>query len=296
MSAEKHNVPLSVASLFSGIGGIELGLSSSGHHTELQCEVMDAAQAVLRKRFPDTRLEQDVATMKYLPRVDMVAAGFPCQDLSQAGQTKGIRGKQSSLIDYVFELIGKRKSEKPEWLMIENVPFMLQLDRGRGMRHLTSQVARLGYNWAYRVVDARAFGLPQRRRRVIFLASLSNDPREVVLAEDIDYLPEFDAAAEACGFYWTEGNTGLGWTDDGVPTLKGGSGLGIPSPPGIWLRNSNEIVTPDIRDAERLQGFPVNWTLPAMENTRKVGARWKIIGNAVSVPVSKWIGKNLLSP
>src|SRR6185369_5770580 len=59
----------------------------------------------------------------------------------------------------------------------------------------------------------------------------------------------------ACGFYWTEGNTGLGWAIDAVPPLKSGSALHIPSPPAIWLPETRAIVTPAIEDAERLQGF-----------------------------------------
>lgn len=95
----------------------------------------------------------------------------------------------------------------------------------------------------------------------------------------------------AFGFYWTEGTRGLGWAVDAIPTLKGGSSIGIPSPPAILLE-SREVVTPSIRDAERLQGFPTDWTQPAEEVTRK-GQRWKLVGNAVSVPVAEWIGRRL---
>ncbi|MBL8808534.1 MAG: DNA (cytosine-5-)-methyltransferase [Planctomycetaceae bacterium] len=288
----QKNRTLTVASLFSGIGGIELGMKTAGHHTELQCEILEPAREILRCRFPESRLHSDVTRLKSLPTVEMVTAGFPCQDLSQAGRTKGITGEQSSLIDHMFDLVRKKRA-KPEWLLIENVPFMLQLDRGRGMQHLTSQIQALGYNWAYRTVDARSFGLPQRRRRVIILASRSQDPRQVLLSDEACEPPAIDRKKGAVGFYWTEGNTGLGLTEDGVPTLKGGSGLGIPSPPAIWLRDRGAIGTPDIRDAERLQGFPVNWTLQAMNSTNRIGIRWKLIGNAVSVPVARWIGRNL---
>ena len=85
-----------------------------------------------------------------------------------------------------------------------------------------------------------------------------------------------------CGFYWTEGLRGLGWAIDAVPTLKGGSTLGIPSPPAIWIQGQRTSPTnPDIRDAERLQGFPSDWTEVARENGGR-GARWKLVGNAVS--------------
>jgi DNA (cytosine-5)-methyltransferase 1 len=98
----------------------------------------------------------------------------------------------------------------------------------------------------------------------------------------------------ACGFYWTEGLRGLGWAVDAVPTLKGGSTIGIPSPPAI-LMPDGRVVTPDIRDAERLQGFPSDWTKPA-ERIAKRGVRWKLVGNAVSVPAAAWIGRRLARP
>jgi DNA (cytosine-5)-methyltransferase 1 len=280
--------------LFAGIGGIELGLSRAGWESELLCEIDPAAQAVLRSRFPETHLVGDVRKLRSLPRADLLAAGFPCQDLSQAGMTAGIRGARSGLVDEVFRLIGKRRGT-PTWLLIENVSFMLHLDRGRAMAHLTETLTELGYAWAYRVLDTQAFGLPQRRRRVILLASRTEDPRPVILGTNAASSESTDPADRACGFYWTEGLRGLGWAVDAVPTLKGGSTVGIPSPPAIWMLDGT-IQTPDVRDAERLQGFPVDWTAPAVENNhRRNGQRWKLIGNAVSVPVATWIGRRLLT-
>jgi DNA (cytosine-5)-methyltransferase 1 len=181
--------------------------------------------------------------------------------------------------------------------MLENVSFMLKLDRGRAMRYLVDQLEERGFSWAYRVVDTRAFGLPQRRQRVILLASKMEDPRQVLFAEHQEE-EEWSFSADVwCGFYWTEGLRGVGWAIDSVPTLKGGSSVGIPSPPGIWNPRSGEILTPEIRDAERLQGFPADWTLPALEGTGvRRGHRWKLVGNAVSVPVAKWVGERLANP
>jgi DNA (cytosine-5)-methyltransferase 1 len=180
-------------------------------------------------------------------------------------------------------------------VLLENVPFMLQLSNGMAMEIIASTFEELGYKWAYRVVDARAFGLPQRRRRVYFVASLDGDPRTVLFADDMGKAePTLNGHAVARGFYWTEGIRGLGWAVDAIPTLKGGSTVGIPSSPAIWLPN-DDVVVPDIRDAERLQGFPANWTKPAEAVARK-GARWKLVGNAVSVPAATWIGRRLARP
>ena len=290
-------MPLTIASIFAGIGGIERGLEQAGHKTVFQCEILETAREVLRHHFDATDLKPDLTALKSLPHVDVVTAGFPCQNLSQAGRMEGIAGQKSSLVNNLFELLEKKsKRHFPQWLLLENVPFMLQLQKGQAMRHVTQRLEAMKMRWAYRVVDNRAFGLPQRRRRVVLLASQDHDPRSVLFADESNEQIDFDVTSDAYGFYWTEGNTGLGWTVDGVPTLKGGSGLGIPCPPAIWFVDTDEIVTPDISDAERLQGFPSNWTRPAMNATKRVGDRWKLIGNAVSVPMARWVGQRLENP
>jgi DNA (cytosine-5)-methyltransferase 1 len=283
-----------VAGLFAGIGGIERGLHRAGHRTALLCENEPAAVAVLKNRFADVPLHEDVRTLSALPsKTTLIAAGFPCQDLSQAGTTTGIAGSRSGLVGEVFRLVEKHRTP---WVLLENVPFMLQLAKGEAMNVITTAFESLGYAWAYRVIDARAFGLPQRRRRVYFLASRVEDPRTVLFADDIGGTnePLINGHPVACGFYWTEGIRGLGWAVDAIPTLKGGSTIGIPSAPAILLPNG-EVVTPNIRDAERLQGFPADWTKPA-EKVVKKGARWRLVGNAVSVPASTWVGRRLARP
>lgn len=278
--------------LFAGIGGLELGLGEGGWNTELLCEVDPGAQAVLRARFPDVPLHPDVTQLRSLPQgTELVAAGFPCQDLSQAGRTAGITGTKSSLVDEVFRLV--RRKNGPRWLVIENVPFMLQLGRGAAMRHITDALEDLGYAWAYRVVDARAFGLPQRRNRVLMVASRTDDPRTVLFGQDAGMPVDANPDLYPCGFYWTEGVRGLGWAVNAVPTLKGGSTLGIASPPAVRLP-SGEIVTPGLTDAERLQGFDPDWTAPATEAVGvRTGHRWRLVGNAVSVRMATWVGHRL---
>jgi DNA (cytosine-5)-methyltransferase 1 len=287
--------PFSVVGLFAGIGGIELGLARSGHRASLLCENDPGALAVLRSRLSDVPVHEDVRDLERLPQgTELVAGGFPCQDLSQAGGTAGIRGQQSGLIDEVFRLL--RTHDVP-WLLLENVPFMLQLHQGMALDHIVTALEDLGYAWAYRVVDSRSTGLPQRRERVYLLASKAGDPRDVLLVDDAGEpeRPDPESWREvACGFYWTEGLRGLGWAHDAVPTLKGGSTIGIPSPPAIVLP-SGEIVQPDIRDAERLQGFEADWTLPSNHVARS-GHRWKLVGNAVTVDVAAWIGRRLVEP
>ncbi len=291
----KPRPPLSVAGLFAGIGGIETGLSHAGHETNLLCEVDDAAAEVLRSRTLASKFESDVRRIHRLPSsTSLVAAGFPCQDLSQAGKTEGIAGARSGLVGEVFRLV---KDQRVPWILIENVSFMLQLARGRALEVIVQTLESLGYKWAYRVVDSRAFGVPQRRQRVFLIAALDDDPRAVLLSDDAgepETISSDDWRKHACGFYWTEGIRGLGWALNAVPTLKGGSTIGIPSPPAIVLPQGS-VVKPHIRDAERLQGFDAGWTEPA-ERVGRSGFRWKLVGNAVTVGASAWIGERLRRP
>ncbi len=278
-----------IGALFAGIGGFELGLHKAGHETVMSCEVWDPAKAVLAHRFDGVPNSPDVAKLRSLPQeVDLLTAGFPCQDLSQAGKTAGITGKRSGLVDQVFRLIDRRPIPV---VMLENVSFMLQLESGAAMERLATAFEERGYRWAYRSINSLAF-LPQRRNRVFLIASRCDlDPEKVLFADDATP-PERPTklTTHAHGFYWTEGTRGLGWAPDAVPTLKNGSTVGIPSPPAILLP-SGEIIKPDIRDVERLQGFSEDWSCAAPERLR-----WSLVGNAVTVPVAEWLGRRLIEP
>ena len=303
---------LSVVGLFAGIGGVELGLERAGHKTKFLCELDVYAQAVLRKEFPDVpRIHPDVTTLRpeEISGVDLLAAGFPCQDLSLAGTRAGLDGERSGLVWTVMDLVRKART-KPEFLLFENVSNLLRLGRGVHMRAILETLEGLGYQWAYRVVDSRGFNLPQRRERVIILASHGSVPPEAILFNKHIAAATDDtiqvAEGHDYGFYWTEGKRGVGWARDAVPTIKGGSGLGIPSPPAVFVNRKDSgdgptsfAGTPTIGDAERLQGFPAGWTDVELEvdgKPMRIGARWKMVGNAVSVPLAEWVGQELADP
>jgi DNA (cytosine-5)-methyltransferase 1 len=276
--------------LFSGIGGIELGLVRAGICAELLCEYWEPAASTLRRHF-DVPIVGDIRDLKELPRVDVVAAGFPCTDLSQVGRTAGIEGAESALVREVFRLIGETP---PTWLVLENVPNMLTLHGGAPTRRITQWLEEHGWNWAYRTVDSQHFGVRQRRRRVFLVASQSEDPRAVLFADELP-TRRGPKSHHAYGFSWTEGNRGLGWGEGVTPTLKGGSKIGIASPPGVWLPGAEvgqAIVRPSVRAGERLQGFRAGWT----DHLEHEGVRWRLLGNAVTVPVAEWIGRRLSNP
>src|ERR1700759_4349298 len=115
-NASLPGATLRVVGLFAGIGGIERGLSQGGHETQLMCEIEPSARRVLEHRFPEIDLKDDVRKLKSIPGADLLTAGFPCQDLSQAGKTAGISGNQSGLVAEVFRLLGR--SGGPTWLLL----------------------------------------------------------------------------------------------------------------------------------------------------------------------------------
>lgn len=275
--------------LFAGIGGFEVGLQRADIDTELLCEYWEPAAAVLTERF-GADIAGDIRDLEALPSVDVVTAGFPCTDLSQVGRTAGIDGRESGLVREALRLI---EQNPPRWVVLENVPNMLGLGGGAAISAITGWLEDRGWNWAYRTVDSQHFGLRQRRRRVFLVASRTQDPRAVLFAD------EFDGPGRTCrhrsfGFSWTEGNRGIGWGPGVTPTLKGGSKWGIASPPAVWNMGGepgSAIVKPSITAGERLQGFRSGWTDGLSE-----GVRWKLVGNAVSVPVAGWIAGRLVDP
>jgi DNA (cytosine-5)-methyltransferase 1 len=284
---------VSIVGLFAGIGGLELGFAAAGLETSVLAEIDPAAAAVLKVRFPEAEIFGDVADLTSLPgETSIVTAGFPCQNLSMAGDKTGIDGEKSEVVSVLFDLI--ERSKVPT-IVIENVYFMLQLDRGRAMDSLATRLEALGYAWAYRVLDTMGFGLPQRRRRVYLVASRILDPRSVLFADETSNRqvrkPTLD---HSLGFYWTEGRSGVGITIDGIPPLKGGSGVGIPSAPAVLFRDG-AVLMPSLSACERLQGFRSGWT--SVSETR-FGRQpeWRLLGNAVSVPVAAWVASRLAKP
>ena len=293
-----------VVGTFSGIGGLELPFHEAGHDTALMCDWWQPSQTVLKHRFPGVDVVGDIAQLADvgLPGgVDVLTAGFPCTDLSQAGRTAGIDGEQSGTVRHVFRLL--ERHPEVSYLVLENVRNMLYLDKGAAMTFLVERLESLGFRWAYRLVDSRFSGVPQRRHRVLLVASRGDgvDPRSVLFADDAVEPSHEDGShlrSDAFGFYWTEGQRGLGWAVDSVPPLKGGSTVGIPSPPGIWmpsLPKGERLVTPSVEATEELQGFPRGWTEEADTGAAN-SPRWKLVGNAVTVGVARWLVGRLESP
>ncbi|WP_157155698.1 DNA cytosine methyltransferase [Diaminobutyricimonas sp. LJ205] len=288
----QSNAP--ILSLFGGIGGFERGFTKAGFTGQIHTyENWEPARSVLSKRFPGAVLHADVQDIPNdMHDAHLVAAGFPCTDLSQAGKQAGLDGTASGLILGVLEKI---RVAKPEWVMLENVPNMLRLKQGNAIRVITETLADAGYSWSYRILDAQYFGVAQRRKRVFVLASRNHDPARVLFRDLNEAAPRPmtnpSRRADANGFYWSEGNRGVGWGVGVVPTIKGSTTAGIPTSPAVWLPDAaddHRFRTPSIEALEMLQGFTAGWTKAAPARDR-----WKLVGNAVAVPVVRWIAEGL---
>ena len=290
----KKKTPKKMVSLFAGIGGFELAFRQVGISTTLSCEIDEIAKHVLETNLPEVKLVSDIRELTSIPKdTDIICSGFPCQDVSSIGAKKCLDGDRTSLVREVFRLL---ENNRVEWVIFENVSYMLHLKNGETIRTIVEELERLGYKWAYRTINSLAF-VPQHRARVFVVASIHHNPQDVLLSGSSDIVPGVISSEyfkEPCGFYWTEGKYAIGLYQNGIPTLKVGSSIGIPSAPAIAFPNG-EISTPDIRDAERFQGFPVDWTLPA-EDISKPSSRWKLVGNAVTVNTVAWIANKIISP
>jgi len=170
------------ASFFSGVGGLDLGFEKAGIKTVSTCEIDPYASTVLAERFPGAPNLGSITEINAndIPEADIWSGGFPCQDLSVAGKRAGFSGKRSSLAFTFLDLVEQRR---PRWLVLENVPGLFTSNDGRDFARLLREMDELRYGVSWRTLDARFFGVPQRRRRVFIVASLESDRASQVLFE-----------------------------------------------------------------------------------------------------------------
>lgn len=160
----------SVVSLFSGIGGFDLGFHMAGFKL-LACVEKDAnCIKLLSAKWPGVPVLEDVcmAGKHNLPPCGVVTFGFPCQDLSIAGKRAGLAGGRSGLFYEAMRIIHELQ---PAYCLFENVPGLLSSDRGRDFARVLMEMEKIRYHGAWRVFDAQWFGVAQRRRRVFGLFS-----------------------------------------------------------------------------------------------------------------------------
>jgi DNA (cytosine-5)-methyltransferase 1 len=174
---------LTFGSLFSGVGGIDLAFERAGFKVMYQCEIDKAARGVLAYHWPDVPRYEDVCDVngRDLPAVDVIAFGSPCQDLSVAGARAGLEGQRSGLF---FEAIRILAERKPTFALWENVPGAFSANSGRDFLAVLNAFRGIGArDIAWRTLDARYFGLAQRRRRVFLVADFRGERAAQILFE-----------------------------------------------------------------------------------------------------------------
>lgn len=157
---------LRVLDLFSGLGGFSLGLErTGGFRTVAFCEIEEFPRKVLRKHWPDVPIFEDVTNADFEPvgPVDLVTAGFPCQDISLAGKGAGLTGERSGLFWHILRTV--RMVGRPQ-LLLENVAELLN----RGLGAVLGALAQIGYDAEWHCIPASAVGAPHVRDRVWIMA------------------------------------------------------------------------------------------------------------------------------
>jgi DNA (cytosine-5)-methyltransferase 1 len=187
-----------IGSLFAGIGGFDVGFENAGYRTAWQVELNPVNRAVLADRFPHAQQFEDVrhCGAHNLCPVDVLTAGFPCQDISIAGKNPiGLRGERSGLF---WEVIRILKEIQPRWVVLENVVNLLAINDSQDFETVIRALAQCGYVGLWRVLNAQYFGVPQQRRRLFLVAGLGRMPPMELLADTapVDAIPPASGAIQ----------------------------------------------------------------------------------------------------
>ena len=289
---------LKVASFFSGIGGFDYGFEKSGMKVVFQCELNSFCKKVLKKHWPNVLLADNINLIqpKDIPPADLWCGGFPCQDLSLAnqGKRKGLKGERSGLFFKFSELV---EEKPPRWLVIENVPGLLNSHSGQDFKILLERLDKFGYCVSWRVLDAKYFGTPQRRRRVFVVCSLGTVGSTEVLfdSESIEFVDK-----QGLGKGKTSGQiTGESHKDANIFVIQH-AGIGrrhTAGPQAKGYRNDGETYTLDSRgsgDALCKTDAPFGIRETSGLSCGMDANRYRALGNAVNVLVIEELGKRII--
>ena len=171
---------------FSGIGGFHSGLELAGMECVGWCKFDKFAQKSYRAMYDteDLYFNNDVKTIKGkdLPKADLWAFGFPCQDISIAGKQEGIKeGTRSGLFYEIMRLLDECKENKPKWLVCENVKNLLSIDGGGGFLNVVGEMAERGYSIEWKVYNSKNYGVPQSRERIYVVGYYGNSTGQSLL-------------------------------------------------------------------------------------------------------------------
>lgn len=162
------NHKLTHGSLFSGIGGFEVGAERLGIRTVWSCEINKKSRKILKKHFPKTTQYEDIRKTTMPGYVDIISVGFPCTDISKSGKMEGIHGDKSKLW---FEANRIVCEVLPKYIIIENVPTLAI----RGLETVLANIAKAGYDAEWQTISNASFGYPHARQRLYIIAYPSSE-------------------------------------------------------------------------------------------------------------------------
>lgn len=302
---------LKCASFFAGVGGIDKGFEQAGFETIYANEFDNYAADTFEANFPIKVDRRDINTVpaSEIPDFDILLAGFPCQAFSIAGYRQGFNDEKGRG-NLFFELVRIIKEKQPRIALFENVKNLVAHDNGNTFRVICGELDKLGYTYAYQVMNACEYGnIPQNRERIYIIAFRDKAdyanfklPLSVELTKNIRDVIDFDKEVDEkyyysdknCGFYdqlvsgMTDKSTIYQWRrvyvrankSNVVPTLTANMGTGGHNVPLI-LTDDGRIRKLTPQECFRVQGFSKDFKLPKQAN----GRLYKQAGNSVAVPV-----------
>ena len=308
---------LTIGSLFSGIGGIDLAFQQTGFKIEWAIEKDDACCRTYRYNFNNVLLiEKDVKLINpsTLPGVDVIVAGFPCQPFSIAGKQRGFDDMRGHLFYEIEKFI---KIHSPRIIFFENVPNLLEHDSGKTFLVIHNVLSNLDYSIRYRVLRASEYGgVPQIRDRIYIVAFRDPEicdrfefPNKVDLKITIEDILRRDQKKHDIYYYSSDDpfhkkaskivvnrdsiyrvyHDSIKITQNHMcPTLTASMGITANQIPLIIDNYGLRKLT--LRECLFFQGFPKDYYFP---NTIAVSDAYKQLGNTVCVPVVRKIAESI---
>ncbi|MBB3956874.1 DNA cytosine methyltransferase [Novosphingobium sediminicola] len=268
---------LTYGSVCSGIEAASVAWHPLGWRAAFYSEIEPFPRAVLAHHYPDVPCHGDFTTIgadDYGP-IDLLVGGTPCQSFSIGGLRKGLDDSRGIL---ALEYCRLADRKRPRWLVWENVPGALSTDRGRAFGSIVGALAELGYGWAYRILDAQHFGVPQQRPRLILVGYLGNAGAPIAVLFERESFARRSAkrSKEVVSVCITR--RGPGSLDDRETYIVEGQ--------------TPRHMTPV--EVERCFGFRDGYThVPYRGKPAADGPRYKALGNSMAVPVMAWIGQRI---
>jgi len=278
---------MKVLDLFAGIGGFTLGLERAGFETVAFCEIDPYAQKVLAKNWPGIPIYDDVRTItaERLASdgigVDVITGGFPCQDISVAGQQAGIQdGTRSGLWSECARLIGELR---PRYAIFENVTNLLNGERGDWFKRVLGDISALGYDAEWHCIPASAVGAHHRRDRVWIVAYPNGD--DGWRGDSAQSLGRESRLESGCS---GEGQSVTGASEDVADTERG-CGRDSERQDAKDVRQSPILTR---RHARRMGSWDLEPNVGRVANGIPARShRLKCLGNAVVPPIPELIGR-----